>query len=583
MKYINYQSRILKNLYYNLLFYSKEKEKSNYKKANHIRGNKKINFDDSLAYAKEQISAINKDADILKKLDETKCNSEILKILELECENYEKRLLLRDEEFNQVVENFDEETKKAFLILKDDNNGIVLFDNKAIIKVEETGSYSVNLILENEYVHEQDNICGADIIISDIELVKTDSGYALGLIYDDVSNDDEVVLKEYIFSKASVNLNLFDYVSNEMFWSDNAWDILADILNELEMKANWGIRYLNEKEKEIFPLTKFAPIVSFLQWKEDILNYQVSKEQYDLMMKYIEKSGCTYLMPLLDELYIEENEKNRARLCSKFSHQLKRMEAKELWRLIREELLEACNEYASKTELYVTEENVKLVRNYIDEEMKLNKIEGTYPYYYIKHSENGQDLISYIKCVEDSANGNLFLNFNVAVAIEKEEGYIQKFNDFYDLFYAKNYVNKKAAIVNIQRMDFNLYDEGEYSNNEIRTQIEKYCIIIAKIVHGKKLDKSEKAYVYGEISTKASILFGAIVCILMGLLFSILLCFGMAILSILITFVATCSFSEVADILLDKIWLYGFLGVWGAFSGILFLILVVNEIKNKWY
>ena len=166
----------------------------------------------------------------------------------------------------------------------------------------------------------------------------------------------------------------------------------------------------------------------------------------------------------------------------------------------------------------------------------------------------------------------------MAVAIEKEEGYIQKFNDFYDLFYAKNYVNKKAAIVNIQRMDINLYDEGEYSNNEIRTQIEKYCIIIAKIVHGKKLDKSEKAYVYGEISTKASIIFVAIVCTLMGLLFSILFYLGMAILSILITFVATGSFLEVADILLDKIWLYGFLGVWGAFSGILFIILVIPNI-----
>ena len=73
-------------------------------------------------------------------------------------------------------------------------------------------------------------------------------------------------------------------------------------------------------------------------------------------------------------------------------------------------------------------------------------------------------------------------------------------------------------------------------------------MIIAKIVHGKKLDKYERTYVdEREFSTKSTILFVAIVCILIGLACSILLCLGMAIL-FFILFIP-----EIVFIIKDKV------------------------------
>lgn len=499
--------------------------------------------------------------------------------------DHEYKEKLRDEELEKVIKEFDEETQKAFLLFKDiqAESYLSYSDEEACIYVEETGSYSVKIVLKIDEKTEQEQVSNASISVNDLELIKKDSVYVLGVIYNDYSIGEEIV-KEITFSEIKTEINLLEYANNELFYCDNAWEILADLLNELELKAKWGMQYLNEKEKEMFPLTEFAPIVSFLQWKTDSLNYQVSKEQFDLMKSYIEKSDCTYLMPLLEESYRETDENRREKLCDKFNKQLRKMEAKQLWRNIREDLVTACSGYITTTELYATDEKIAFVRNCIDKEMKLNKIEGTYPYYYVKFNENGHNIISYIKCVESAFHSdNINVEFNVAVAIEKEDGYNENLKDFYDVFYAKYYENKKYAKVNIFRPNTMFIEEEEgYSSKEIRTQIEKYCITVAKLAYGKKLDKSEKAYVQGgEFSMAATSIFMVVISVLAGLLFSTIMNVVFAIITVPLTLIFTGSFSKLIEIMSDKMWLYQWLGCWGVISGLIFILFLVNAIKDK--
>lgn len=562
LKYINYTSYLLQQLYMVLTIGLETKK---YKRADKLYGIRKRNFRESVEYTKTQLMLLEDAEEIIRAFNAVNRNSELLEYLEDEYEKYSKVLQLRDKEFEHVINQFDKETKKAFKILKEGNPDFSLLSKagKVYIPVEETGSYCVNLVFET--LHDISEY--EDIIICDFELIKDESGYIFDLMFEDMETQEMHMLK-IPFTKAYIEMQLFDYTRESVFWDSNPWVFLSDILMELKYKADWELKYLNDKEKELVALVGFYPFASFIFQRE--INYDVSDNAYRLLKKYVEESDNINLLLLLNEIHNKKCEKKQKKLCIEFKRQLSEPKSNRFWRVIMKDFANACSEYPSKSEVYSDKEKLYSIRNCIQKYMNQQGVEGIYPNFFIKEKREKEEIIlSYIKIGENAWRNNYNSNFCIGtVRCKEERAYIYK--DMYDIWFE----NKKIKDVKINAVQADLLLSNEKSDKEVK----RMCKIVAKAARLQKLTKEEEKYmhIFYNKSSETGVL--ASVCAIGGMFFGILFAAAMAILEFVITLIFTGdSFVKSISRVMEISWWFVALGAGGGFGILLFIVFFIKS------
>jgi hypothetical protein len=474
----------------------------------------------------------------------------------------------RYEEWIAFAKRFDEPTQKALtrfieygliddtIITKDNMTGEVYF------AIDSNYAFYQRVYLKNAVI--SDNFKEDVYEEEDAEIDVQDGGYRLSFV-----QASEIVTVD--FPEVCLETQLLNYSANSM-WDGSPWHRIRESLTALGIKKDLlGMKYLNKKERALWRLSAFSPLLSMDSSYQSVSG---DKKADEIFCRYAERAG-NERMALLTKQYTETvfKEKEKARIA--LVKELHSPASEALMRLMLAEIKNAAADYPLKVELDVEPAMLAQTRKTITNIMRQNNYEGEYPHFKKMSSLKGIRLLEIqgqpitvinekhmaclVDCFEHSINSSMLVPHFAASTVFLKTNELDRYEalDGYSGFFPHRYRRRARSLS--PNLDFR-YD------GELTYDLEGITLAAAKTAECEKLTKEERRKIVSVGPGLFGCLFYGGLFLLVGVAFGLLFCPAMFLVALLLGAPVTAfspqapSFAEYSrDLLFDFPWWQMFL------------------------
>lgn len=457
------------------------------------------------------------------------------------------------------------------LVLLEWLNGVIFskdnyINNDLIFNLSQDGCSEVIITLKNAVF---DTECITDDLVSfnGLKIIsETENGYSLSgdADYYDCENNKSVSFKLCIvFDSIEIKCRAIKttfYVSEY----ETPWYSLSCYASDIYEKTIRPYLTVNEKEKALVPLLKELYMLN-----NNCFNQDLTYIKLDALKNNLPKNKK--LNRLIETVEESNNADKRYKAIEILFSYMSCEKFENCWRNILAMLDDSQADYEEEnnSEIY---NKLCDVHKYIDEVMRCNGYEGSYPAYkksfkikgmHLRRNKNdlyfvGMESCSvFIECKDNIYNDFGNIEFQISTAIGKTDKAIDKYSSLFSKK-GKGYYNTEQIIYEI-----NESGDVQFEPDEIK----KIPHIVCKKADFKKLSKSEKKKL-GLVKTKDEIISIMSICLIIGLAFGILMTLGFMLLEFIIT-LFDGSISEFNKLFLETPWWMIFLFSWLGFGSIM--------------
>jgi len=421
-----------------------------------------------------------------------------------------------------------------------------LIGNDAHIDVEFCLAYRLILILkdvEDVPTHKYDMIDFTDgkLIFGNS---KNEKIKLTGVTFNFV--DDESFPFSVSFSDAEVKVELTK--NTPAVFPENPVTALQSTASNLLDKYALSKDFLNEKETALLSLAAELAETSYFA----VIPEELEVKSFTLLSSLAEKHGKKKLVRILQRLAeVYSKGKGSARLRDKFCKVMNTSECEPLWREMFVIFADSQEEYPSLSELYYSTEELGPIRERITELLYAQGYTGSYPdfekrgelrafrvtasygnVYFVGREKNVR---FFIHCTEEHFNGHLMISLGCGTHILRRN---EKEGDIYSCRFDGN---GKRYFDSVSYEKDYIAEDGTVSSDDLDLRVG----IAVKKAEMRKLTREEKKELQSLSIPRSSFFYLFILIFLfMGGLFGILMCAGVAFLSI----IAALAVGQVGEI-----------------------------------
>lgn len=361
----------------------------------------------------------------------------------------------------KIIEDFDEDVTVAFDQFfentRDDEAGNLLFNACGNIEllVYESSTFRVKIVIEIE----EEPIYHKNQWIKNIELSKEGDRYNIGFLLCD-NETGKLCEAEFSFQNIYIKAKAYHYYGTNLPMVIDFFpvELITSALSEICYKSLYSDKYLTEKEKALLPLAKVALFQSSFYMDRG----ELSEEESEQILKYIKENGTGKLFSMTQQYFcapdMEEqkdtpfNETEKYEIAEKFATELKKPEAKGLWRKLSSDLKDASEEYPWKD----TSKNSGKIKRQIETNFIENGFTGQYPSF-VKYQEKNVVFVECMEtynidipmnCVEKAEEKDFETNIAyVAMILSKKIFERNNIQDIYDAYYCNESKKIKEIIL----------------------------------------------------------------------------------------------------------------------------------------
>ena len=406
-------------------------------------------------------------------------------------------------------------------------------------------------------------------------LVKVDGVYKLT---GEAENYDDETVEPIVlcFTDAKVDVTLYNATAQS--FNDDPWCHLQRVAGNIVDKHSLSEKYLNDKEKEIFPLC--AEISRLSYWAFMQKGTQI---YFPKLKSYISKHGFDELLPLVEKMENSLEDKTRDKAKKKLINKLNMKKYEPLWRDIYGLIADSQEEYPQKASVCCSAEQLNDERAKIQALMESHGYSGKYPdfvkcgsvrnftlaqsYDISYFVTGGKNAVYHIHCNEEEFCDHLRIEFLCGVELIRKN---EEAGDIYScLFNSKGRSFYQSVYYECGYTD----DDGEIKSDNLESRVQ----IAVKRAELKKLTKDERREIEVELLPiwKLFLLFF----ILMGGLFAIIMTPTFMLIEVLACVIVGQA-HKILELFLDTPWWLIFSFCWIGFSGAMGLITALVKTRR---
>ena len=406
-------------------------------------------------------------------------------------------------------------------------------------------------------------------------LEKVNDTYVLA---GEVENYEDETTRPFAISFTDAKVDVVLYNSTAQSFNENPWCHLQSVAGSIVDKHSLSEKYLNDKEKEIFPLCAEISRLSYWAFME-----QGTQLYFPKLKSYISKHGFDELLLLIEKMENNLDDKQRDKAKKNLVNKLNMKKYEPLWREVYELIADSQKEYPERVSAFCSAEQLNEERAKIQVLMEAHGYSGKYPDFVKCGSLSGVRLaesydISYfvarqknvayhIHCTEEYFCEHLRIEFLCGTQILKKN---ESVGDIYScLFNSKGKSFFKTAYYESGFID----DDGEEKSDNLESRVQ----IAVKRAELKKLTKEEYKEIEGFILPfwKTFLLFFT----LMGGLFAVFMTPAFMFIEVL-SCVIVGQANMIPEVFLDTPWWMIFSFCWISFGGAMGLITALVKTRR---